>query len=130
VSAYIEKKVEEVIEQLERRGYWALCQRDSSQWGSVYILLCLPPISMYAAPRKTSYVIRVSDHPPRPDKLVHITASVHPGSDDVSKAWRQTKAIIEKDMAARRQESMSKVQNEQAYYRYKTERKKKICTRS
>lgn len=125
MSAYIEKKVEEVIEQLERRGYWALCQRDSSQWGSVYILLCLPPISMYAAPRKTSYVIRVSDHPPRPDKLVSITASVHPGSDDVSKAWRQTKAIIEKDMAAQKQEALRKAENEAMYYQYRTLRKKR-----
>ncbi len=124
-AEYIENKLEEVIEVLERHGYWALCQRDSSQWGSVYVLLCLPPISMHAAPRKTSYVIRVSDHPPRPDKLVTITASVHPGQDDVAKAWRQTKAIIVKDMAAQKQEAIRKAENEALYYTYKSQRKKR-----
>jgi hypothetical protein len=126
VSAeYVNEKLDEVIEVLERHGYWALCQRDASQWGSVYVLLCLPPVSMYAAPRKTSYVIRVADHPPRPDKLVTITASVHPGSDDVGKAWRQTKAIIVKDMAAQKQEALRKAESEATYYQYKSLRKKR-----
>ena len=122
--AYVEEKVEAVIDILDRHGYWALCNREASQWGSVYILLCLPPISMHTSPRKTPYLIRVSDHPTRPDKEELIAASVHPGKDDVAKMWRSVKAQIAKDIAAKKEEATRKAQAEQLYYKYKSMRKK------
>lgn len=122
--AYVEEKLEELVALLEVDGYWPLVQRDRSLWNSVYVLLCLPPISQSRPPRKTKYAIRVADHPPRADRHDTILVSIHPGQDDISKKWREAKALIRADHDDKKQEAGRLRTNVDQYYRYKDMRKK------
>lgn len=121
---FVEEKLQEVIELLEADGYWPLVQRDRSLWNSIYILLCLPPFSQSKPPRKTSYAIRVADHPPRPDKTGTILVSIHPGQCDAVKQWREAKALMRADANAKKQDAERLKENVEQYYRFRDMRKK------
>ncbi len=120
----VEEKLEELIEHLETDGYWVLVQRDRSAWGSIYVLLYLPPLSQSRPPRKTSYAVRVANHPPRPDREPSLLVSIHPGQDDVKQMWRQAKALMRVDYESKKQESKRLRTNVNQYHQYKDARKK------
>lgn len=122
---YVEEKLQEVVNLLESDGYWALVQRDRSLWNSVYILLCLPPASQSRPPRKTTYQIRVADHPPRFDREPSLLVSIHPGQDDVARKWREAKASIRADFEAKKQEAGRLKTSADQYYRYRDLRRKR-----
>ena len=120
----IEKKLEEITQLLEKDGFWPLIQRDRSSWGSIYILLCLPPLSFSKPARKTSYSLRVADHPPKPSRQPTLVGLIHPGHDDVKRVWKQAKEAMRVDYAAKQKEADIEIGKTEQYHAYRAARKK------
>lgn len=102
-SKKTEEWLDEFIDLIEPDGYLGLVQRDRSEHGSIYVWLHIPPISFHQLPRPTPYTFRISDHPPRPDKVQHLIGSVHPGQDNLVREWKKAKAKIREDREQKRQ---------------------------
>lgn len=96
--------LDEFLELIEPDGYFGLVLRDRSEHGSIYVWLHYPPQSANTLPRPTQYTFRISDHPPRPDKVPQLLGSIHPGQENVLREWKKAKAKIREDAEIKRRQ--------------------------
>lgn len=105
------KKVSEFLALIESDGYLGLVEWDASVFNSVYIRLHLPPKSLDRQPIRTRHVFRISDHPPRSDKIPWLVGSWHNNDVGLRTLWRQAKVVINRHMASVREAQQTKRDN-------------------